>query len=250
VTAYIVRRLLQTVVVLFVLSFVTYGLMGLMPGDPLDIACAANPRCTMENLDEMKKNLGLSLGMWNSQTVLLALIRKGLTREAAYKLVQDAAMSTWAVKHAGRDDAVRAEHADREIGDVHRTALAAVGAGRASEQLAHHALDRCALGDRVAVAAMRRGEQVLDAQMRAHPRGNRLLAGGQVQGAAHIRFREARAEGRHAALGGLLGGVFEGADARHGSIQRKRLRKSDRGAGHMRCSRRDGPASQPNRPVM
>jgi adenylosuccinate lyase len=53
----------------------------------------------------MKKNLGLSLGMWNSQTVLLALIKKGLTREAAYKLCQDAAMKTWAVKHAGRDDA-------------------------------------------------------------------------------------------------------------------------------------------------
>ena len=55
--------------------------------------------------ENMKKNLGLSLGMWNSQTVLLALIRKGLTREAAYKLVQDAAMKTWEVKHAGRDDA-------------------------------------------------------------------------------------------------------------------------------------------------
>ncbi|MCU0789169.1 MAG: adenylosuccinate lyase, partial [Verrucomicrobia bacterium] len=55
--------------------------------------------------ENMKRNLGLSLGMWNSQTVLLALIRKGLTREEAYKLVQDAAMQTWAVKHAGRDDA-------------------------------------------------------------------------------------------------------------------------------------------------
>jgi len=55
--------------------------------------------------ENMKRNLGLSLGMWNSQTVLLALIRKGLTREAAYKLVQDAAMKTWEVKHAGRDDA-------------------------------------------------------------------------------------------------------------------------------------------------
>jgi len=55
--------------------------------------------------ENMKKNLGLSLSMWNSQTVLLALIRKGLTREAAYKLVQDAAMKTWEVKHAGRDDA-------------------------------------------------------------------------------------------------------------------------------------------------
>jgi adenylosuccinate lyase len=55
--------------------------------------------------ENMKRNLGLSLGMWNSQTVLLALIKKGLTREAAYKLVQDAAMRTWEVKHAGRDDA-------------------------------------------------------------------------------------------------------------------------------------------------
>jgi adenylosuccinate lyase len=55
--------------------------------------------------ENMKKNLGLSLGMWNSQTVLLALIRKGLTREKAYDLVQRNAMKTWAVKHAGRDDA-------------------------------------------------------------------------------------------------------------------------------------------------
>jgi len=52
----------------------------------------------------MRKNLGLSLGMWNSQTILLALIRKGLTREEAYHLVQRNAMKTWEVKHAGRDD--------------------------------------------------------------------------------------------------------------------------------------------------
>ena len=55
--------------------------------------------------ENMKKNLGLSLGMWNSQTVLLALIRKGLTREQAYDLVQRHAMQTWAAKHAGREDA-------------------------------------------------------------------------------------------------------------------------------------------------
>jgi adenylosuccinate lyase len=55
--------------------------------------------------ENMKRNLGLSLGMWNSQTVLLALIKKGLTREAAYELVQRAAMKTWETKHAGRDDA-------------------------------------------------------------------------------------------------------------------------------------------------
>ncbi len=55
--------------------------------------------------DNMKRNLGISLGMWNSQTVLLALIKKGLTREQAYDLVQRNAMQTWAAKHAGRADA-------------------------------------------------------------------------------------------------------------------------------------------------
>ncbi|KAB2664754.1 MAG: adenylosuccinate lyase [Verrucomicrobia bacterium] len=55
--------------------------------------------------ENMRRNLGLSLGMWNSQTVLLALIRKGLTREAAYEIVQRNAMATWATRHAGRMDA-------------------------------------------------------------------------------------------------------------------------------------------------
>src|SRR5579863_9136588 len=55
--------------------------------------------------ENMKRNLGISLGMWNSQTVLLALIKKGLTREAAYDLVQRNAMKTWEAKHAGHADA-------------------------------------------------------------------------------------------------------------------------------------------------
>jgi adenylosuccinate lyase len=55
--------------------------------------------------ENMKRNLALSLGMWNSQTVLLALIRKGLTREQAYELVQRNAMKTWQAKHAGTVDA-------------------------------------------------------------------------------------------------------------------------------------------------
>src|SRR5882762_5493030 len=67
--------------------------------------------------ENMKRNLGLSLGMWNSQTVLLALIKKGLARERAYELVQRNAMQTWATKHAGRDDADFVEQlkADPEV---------------------------------------------------------------------------------------------------------------------------------------
>lgn len=45
--------------------------------------------------ENMLRNLNLTRGLIFSQTVLLALISKGLTREDAYKLVQDAAMSVW-----------------------------------------------------------------------------------------------------------------------------------------------------------
>ncbi|MGA1237172.1 MAG: adenylosuccinate lyase [Limisphaerales bacterium] len=55
--------------------------------------------------ENMKRNLGLSLGMWNSQTVMLALVRKGLTREQAYEMVQRNAMLTWQAKHAGKEGA-------------------------------------------------------------------------------------------------------------------------------------------------
>ena len=51
--------------------------------------------------ENMERNLALTMGMWNSQTILLALIRKGLTREEAYDLVQRNAMKTWQAKHAG-----------------------------------------------------------------------------------------------------------------------------------------------------
>lgn len=57
--AFIARRLIQTVITILLLSFVSYWMMGLMPGDPLDVACQANPHCTPENLEQMKKNLGL-----------------------------------------------------------------------------------------------------------------------------------------------------------------------------------------------
>lgn len=55
--------------------------------------------------ENMARNLELSRGMWHSQTVLLALIKKGLTREKAYELVQRNAMKTWQAKHAGTPDA-------------------------------------------------------------------------------------------------------------------------------------------------
>jgi hypothetical protein len=131
-------------------------------------------------------------------------------------------------RDAGGDDPVGAQHADREVGDVHRAALAAVEAAGAAEQLAHHALHGSALGERMAVAAMRRRDVVVRRQVDADARGDRLLAGGQVQRAADLRLGERRAEGGDAAARCLLGGVLEGADARHRAVERCGALRRDR----------------------
>jgi adenylosuccinate lyase len=46
--------------------------------------------------EHMKKNLGLTRGLPFSEGILLALTRKGITREEAYKVVQENAMKVWA----------------------------------------------------------------------------------------------------------------------------------------------------------
>jgi adenylosuccinate lyase len=46
--------------------------------------------------DAMKRNLQMFGGLVHSERVLLALVQKGLQREAAYKLVQRNAMKAWA----------------------------------------------------------------------------------------------------------------------------------------------------------
>ena len=45
--------------------------------------------------ENMKQNLQKTKGLVYSQEVLLKLVQKGLTREDAYKIVQDAAMDVW-----------------------------------------------------------------------------------------------------------------------------------------------------------
>lgn len=50
--------------------------------------------------DNMKNNIDQSYGLVNSQRVMLGLIDKGLSREAAYDLVQPRAMEAWENKKA------------------------------------------------------------------------------------------------------------------------------------------------------
>ena len=58
-TQFIFRRLVQCLLVLLVMSFVIYNLIGLMPGDPIDIMIASNPGATPEVVAHLRAIYGL-----------------------------------------------------------------------------------------------------------------------------------------------------------------------------------------------
>ncbi len=53
------RRGVETLLVLLIMSFLIYGLIGLMPGDPIDLMLRADPRFTTEDAVRLKALYGL-----------------------------------------------------------------------------------------------------------------------------------------------------------------------------------------------
>ena len=89
-------------------------------------------------------------------------------------------------RHAARHDAVGAEVAERQAGDVHRAAAAAAVAGRPAEQLGHHQPRLVALGDGVAMAAVRAHDVVGGPERGDGADGDGLLTQVGVQVAADV----------------------------------------------------------------
>lgn len=58
-TRYIAQRLAESLVVLLIMSFVIYGLIGLMPGDPIDLMVSGNPDLTPEDAARLRELYGL-----------------------------------------------------------------------------------------------------------------------------------------------------------------------------------------------
>ena len=56
---YLTIRFAQSMLVLAIMSFVIYGLMGLMPGDPIDLMISANPEITSEDAARLRALYGL-----------------------------------------------------------------------------------------------------------------------------------------------------------------------------------------------
>jgi peptide/nickel transport system permease protein len=56
---YILRRIIQALAVLLVMSFIIYNLIGLMPGDPIDTMIASDPGATPEVVAHLRAIYGL-----------------------------------------------------------------------------------------------------------------------------------------------------------------------------------------------
>lgn len=56
---YITQRLAESLLVLLIMSFVIYGLIGLMPGDPIDLMVSANPNLTSADAERLRALHGL-----------------------------------------------------------------------------------------------------------------------------------------------------------------------------------------------
>ena len=63
-TRYLAQRLLQTLVVLVLMSVVIYGLIGLMPGDPVDLMVSSDPDLTPADAERLKALYGLDLPLY------------------------------------------------------------------------------------------------------------------------------------------------------------------------------------------
>ena len=110
------------------------------------------------------------------------------------------------------DDAAGAHEADLGLEQVHRAAAAARAAGGAAHHLGDQFARRHALGQGMAVAAVRAEHGVIVAQVRAHARRHRLLA--DVGMHAAVDFA------RRVELDQLLLGA---ADEQHGAVERQQL---------------------------
>ena len=58
-TSYVLRRVAESLVVLAVMSFVIYGLIGLMPGDPIDLMLGADPHLTSADVARLSRRPAL-----------------------------------------------------------------------------------------------------------------------------------------------------------------------------------------------
>lgn len=76
-TRHVLSRGLQSLAVLLAMSFVVYGLMGLMPGDPIDMMIAGDPNLTPADAARLKALYGLDKPWTERYLLWLAQVAQG-----------------------------------------------------------------------------------------------------------------------------------------------------------------------------
>lgn len=76
-STFITRRILQTLALIVVLSFVCFYLMSLMPGDPVDLMVASNPRITPEDVARLKSLYGLDQPIYKRYATWMGSLLQG-----------------------------------------------------------------------------------------------------------------------------------------------------------------------------
>jgi len=66
------KRFAGVIIVLLITSFVVFALIGLMPGDPIDLLMSANPNMMPEDVAKLKAIYGVDQPLWNRYTHWLA----------------------------------------------------------------------------------------------------------------------------------------------------------------------------------
>jgi peptide/nickel transport system permease protein len=84
-TRFIIRRTIQALVVLALMSMAVYALIGLMPGDPIDEMIAADPRMTSADAQRLKAQYGLDKPLYERY---LVWAERALQGEFGYSRIQ------------------------------------------------------------------------------------------------------------------------------------------------------------------
>ena len=74
---FILRRIVQTLVVIVLLSYVCFGLMSLMPGDPVEMMISANPKITTADVARLRSFYGLDQPIYKRYFNWVSDIAKG-----------------------------------------------------------------------------------------------------------------------------------------------------------------------------
>jgi len=77
VTAYILRRIIQTLVVIVLLSYFSFYIMTLMPGDPVELMIQSNPKITSADITRLRELYGLDQPVYKRYATWVTTLSHG-----------------------------------------------------------------------------------------------------------------------------------------------------------------------------